>query len=164
MIRLPSDIIEEILEYLDLLSRIRFQSLKIEKRMSDILCYDHDSMIPIVQILDYYGKEENDRLSKEDEHLCRCLEIWMHDSDIQNTKRYLEIRNVSHLLKRNVERHFTETWVEYGAVLELKDCWSVEIKPPNRMWNTNFIDSFLAKKNGRFEHIWNYGYGDYYNR
>ena len=152
---LPADMITEILCYLDILSRIRYYSMiMISGEMSDIVC-DNDNMIPIEKIFDYYSEYSIHRLSVGDTRLCKCLELWAQSSE--NMTRYFEIKEVLTQSRRNTERHFTEIWTEYGAILELKDCWSIRIGPLSKC---RFIDTFLSEKKGRNEKILNYGYGD----
>ena len=153
---LPEDVIPQILHFLDVLSRIRYYSLGIKRRMSDIVC-DNDELIPIINMFHYYSKCSR-RLSSEDIHICDCLELWIKYG---RTSNYFEIKEVFTKSRRNMERHFTEIWTVYGAVLELKDYFSIRVKPPST-WDRHFIDEWISERYGRREKMLNYGYGDYY--
>lgn len=159
MMLLPKEITMEILDYLDILSRIRYYSIMIPKNNNDI---NNDTMIPIHKIFDYYNEPYINQLSSGDVRLCKCLELWIQSLPPQDmiSKCFLEIKQILTKSQRSIERHFTEIWTEYGAILELDNCWSTIINPPRAIWDNHFINEFLSEKIGRNEKLLNYGFGD----
>lgn len=93
--------------------------------------------------------------SQLNDFLCGFVE-WVI---FENGNDRLFLNDITTTRCRNVEKHFTEYWTQYGGTLQYKK--DEIIMPPPHQWSHHFIDHFVAVFIQEQYQLQHYGYKDY---
>lgn len=114
--------------------------------------------IMIGDIIRYY----TDHIYDDDVTLFLCDYVdWVMNHD---GTAPIRVSNITSTNYRNVERHFTEIWKQYGGTLSFHQKQIVVPPPSRRIFSNTFLNWFISRWNNDDIEVINYGYADYFCR